>query len=175
MTQQDLDVYFNWSCNQLAGDPVATDAYLRQNLEVVKKVAARLLRGYKPQLLYRGVIMRESGLTELQPSIDFTYLSFSEDKNVAKVFADPEHHMAVELRAVGKCYGYMTEYTPKIEEILFHYVFLEMFPYVECLLLKINVDGTKLHEQKEVTILQPKHPLILKSINDYDKRNSAII
>lgn len=172
MTQADLDIYFNWSCNQLAGDPVATDAYLRKNLEVVKRVAAKLLYGYKPKPLYRGVIMRESGLTELKPSPDFTYLSFSEDKNVAEIFADPEHHMAVELRKQGKHYGYITEYTPKIEEILFHHVFLEMFPYVECLLIKINVDGSKLHEQKEVTILQPTHPLIL---NKYDKTNSANI
>lgn len=175
MSNEALEIYFNWSCNQLAGESVATDYYLRQNLSVIKRVAIELLYkiGYTNKQLYRGVIMKHPDLDLLRPSQNFTSLSFSEDRRVAEMFADPDHYMAVELRARGDRHGYIIEYKPLlISEVLFHYEFLNMFPYVEAILIGLNVDASKLHEQKEVTILQPMFPFNLKK---YDKNNPEII
>lgn len=176
MTQSNLEIYFNWSCNQLAGESVATDLYLRQNLDVIRKVAIELL--YKTgntvlKPLYRGVIMKYPDMERLQPSTNFTSLSFSEDKKIAEQFADPEHYMAEKLVERGDKYGYIIEYKPLlISEVLFHHDFLKLFPYVDCILLGLNVDASKIHLQKEVTILQPIFPFNLKK---YDKNNPAII
>ncbi len=170
----DQEIYFNWSCNLLVGEPIATDKYLQDNLKVITTVSLSLLKriAYTPLIIYRGVIMKDAALKQLQPSNDFTYLSFSEDKKIAEMFADPEHDMGVELKARGGHYGYLTEYTPRLDEILFHHHFLKLFPYVEAILFYNNIDASKIHLQQEVTILQPSHPLI---INNYDKTNSRNI
>jgi hypothetical protein len=165
MTKEDLGIYFNWSCNMLAGNPIATDKYLRDNLDTVKRVAAELLKSinYTPRTIYRGIVVPEGELTELSPHHGFTYLSFSEDLRIAKIFADPAHDMAFILRKrLGNdLYGYITEYTPRVEEILFHHRFLSMLPYVKAL-WENEIDATTIHQQQEVTILQPSNSLILK-------------
>lgn len=166
---KELGIYFNWSCNQLAfEDSVSVDHYLRLNLDTVKRVAARLLRyiDYKPEPLYRGVIMDEDGMTELWPHEGFTYLSFSESRAVAEIFADPKNEMAAllpEKFGTSELYGYVTyPYIPAVEQVLFHHKFLSLLPYVEAQRRVANVDCSRIHEQKEVTILQPATPLLLK-------------
>lgn len=168
---KELGIYFNWSCNQLAGDPCATDQYLRDNMDTVKKVALRLLGkiGYTPVTIYRGIIMNDKELEYLEPHPDFTYLSFTEDLEIAKVFANPADDLAFVIRRLGEgqLYGYIAAYTPAIEEILFHHKFLEMLPYVEMLREVANIDASTIHKQKEVTILQPRDALELKTPYDY--------
>lgn len=169
---KELGIYFNWSANQLAGDSVATDKYLRDNLDTIKKVASGLLRkiNYQPTLIYRGVIMKERELTHLQPHPGFTYLSFSENLEMAKIFADPDHYMAFVMKhrlGEEQLYSYIVEYTPQIEEVLFHHKFLEILPYVQLLREVANIDASKIHEQQEVTILQPAYPLEVKTPYDY--------
>lgn len=164
---KELGIYFNWSCNQLAGEPCATDMYLRDNLDTVKKVAAKLLKyiGYQPGPLYRGIIMEEEDLTELWPHEGFTYLSFSESRDVAEIFADPAHPMAVIFPyrlKTNNLFGYVTyPYLPSMSQVLFHYKFLQLLPYVNALRTQ-NIDASRIHEQQEVTILQPATPLLLK-------------
>lgn len=177
MTQNEFEIYFNWSCNLLVGEPIATDAYLKQNIGTVKRCAIELLRiiEYTPQKIYRGIVMTEHGLTELKPHNGFTYLSFSEDFAVAKIFADPMHNMAVEIRKrIGSnLSGYITEYTPQLDEILFHHKFLKMFPYVEAILEK-DIDASRIHTQQEVTILQPSYPLILNQYGNTNKEKVLV-
>lgn len=165
---KELGIYFNWSCNQLAGDSVATDKYLRDNMDTVRKVAARLLRkiNYQPTLIYRGIIVQERDLEYLQPHPGFTYLSFTEDLDVAHVFANPDHFMAMAIRhrlGEEQLYSYIAEYTPALEEILFHHKFLEMLPYVKMMREVANIDASTIHEQKEVTILQPSQALEVRT------------
>ena len=166
MNETELTKYFNWSCNMLVGnDPITTDNYLLENLDSIKKTASELLLyiNYKPETIYRGIIMEHDGLNELIPHKGFTYISFSEDINIAKIFSDPQHELAfmVRERLGQNLFGYIIEYKPDIKEVLFHYRLIDILPYVEVMSYK-GVDGSKLHLQKEITILQPTNNLKLK-------------
>jgi hypothetical protein len=111
---------------------------------------------YKPATVCRGIIMQEE-ITELLPHPNMTYCSFSECDVTVKKFADPEYWYAFQFKRFPKNYGYIVEYTPQAEEVLFHYKFLDLFPYVQAMAAN-DIDGSTLHEQKEITILQPSEP-----------------
>lgn len=62
---------------------------------------------------------------------------------------------------LGK-YGYVITYTPKVEEILFHYHLFSYLPYEEAF-CQLGLDGqselASLKRQQEVSIFQPEQPL----------------
>jgi hypothetical protein len=159
MTNEELvGIYFQWSCRALlGGDPVATDKFLNDNIDVIKTVAQVMLKkvNYYPTEIYRGIILPEE-VDELKPHKNFTYLSFSEDRKIAESFADPSPSGFGTLFFLGE-YGYLIKYVPKIEEIIFHYSFLNLLPYQE-VFIKAGYGDDLLVEQKEVTILQPQEP-----------------
>jgi hypothetical protein len=149
--------YFQWSCLALYGaDPVGADRYLRDNLEEIQHYAGRLLRkiNYEPQTVHRGVILPEQIDGKLDPHPRQTYVSFTEDISIAERFADINHWMSFILRANGYKFGYMIEYTPTIDEILFHHSFVDLLPYDDWF-ISVGVYDNKVREQKEVTIIQP--------------------
>lgn len=161
-----LAIYFNWSCNALM--PInsgAADIYLVRNKYVIEKTARELLQsiGYTPQKLYRGIILREPA-TAIQPDNRYQYISFTTDIKVAEHFADVNgfgSNLVNVAEQLGE-YGYVIEYTPTPEEILFHYKLFELLPYAEAFEL-IGIDGKgevdSLMKQKEIMIRQPGKPL----------------
>lgn len=160
-TKEDIRLYFQWSSHALIGfNPTLSDRCLRENFEIIKSVSDYLLNSidYKPIEIYRGIIMKEPSLTNLMPHKNMTYLSFSEDLNIAKSFADVNgfcsqfgiNHL------LGK-HGYIVSYTPQLSEVLFHHSFIDIFPYIKSW-NSMGIDGTEktLEIQKEVMIIQPK-------------------
>lgn len=157
--KKELHNYFNWSCNALlGGNPVGADNFLKLHFEEIKEVAQVLLMGieYIPSKVYRGVILRET-IDELKPHPNFTYVSFSEDKNIAEAFADTSEEGFGSVFYLGD-YGYIIEHEPKLEEILFHWRFIELLPY-EKAFKRAGFTDPLFRKQKEVTIIQPDNPL----------------
>lgn len=165
--------YFQWSCLALYGaDPVGADRYLRDNLEEIRLYAERLLRkiNYEPRPVVRGVILREQINGKLDPHPRQTYLSFTEDMTIAERFADINHWMSFILRNNGYKYGYIIEYTPAIDEVLFHHSFVDILPYDDWF-RSVGIDDNKIREQKEVTIIQPQHSFT--QIKRYEQKRSS--
>ncbi len=170
---EDLRHYFIWSANALMPtNPQAADKFLKTHKTIIHKTAQRLLTqtDCRSTTIYRGIILREPA-TEIKPHAMMQYLSFSTDRKIAEHFANV-NGFGSDFFDVSKQlgeHGYVIEYTPKIEEILFHYSLLDVLPYAE-LFNQIGVDGQRevngLREQKEVMILQPEFPL---SLNKYFK------
>lgn len=161
----ELKAYFNWSANALVPFySKAADLWLMKHKEVVIEVAQQLLEliDYKPTELYRGVILREH-VDTIEPHPNFTYLSFSESKEIACHFADINGFGSdiVDVRAQLGDHCYVITYTPEISEVLYHHAFLTLLPYAE-VFTRIGMNGLAevqgLARQKEVTILQPDKP-----------------
>jgi hypothetical protein len=167
-------IYFKWSCIALLGsDPVAADKLLSQNLDIIKEIAGELLKKikYEPIEIYRGVILTEE-ILELKSHPNFTYISFSEDKKIAESFADNSPKGFGSLFYLGD-YGYVVRHTPKPEEILFHYRFMELLPYKR-VFIEAGLGDETLNEQKEVMLLQPQESFT--KIKKYETtRNKATI
>lgn len=162
----DLRHYFNWSINALLPRyPGAADNLLTVYGSQIKKAARDLLWvvDYKPGTLYRGIIMRQP-ITEVTPAPSMKYLSFSIDKTVAEHFADVNGFGSdiIDVATQLGEHGYVIEYTPQPEEVLFHYSLLDLLPYSEAFYM-LGIDGLRevqgLKQQKEVMILQPASPL----------------
>jgi hypothetical protein len=154
-------IFMNWACNLLCPfNPSAVDDYLREKIHIIKGVAAELLQeiDYTPTTIYRGVVLKEE-ITQLQPHKNFTYLSFSESKNIAYNFADTTESGFPSLFNLGE-HGYIVEYLPRPQEIIFHYKMLDVIPVLE-LLAAAGMDSPTIPEQQEVTILQPKQPFTI--------------
>lgn len=162
----DLRHYFNWSINALLPRyPGAADNLLTLYGNEIKNAARNLLWvvDYNPSTLYRGVILRKP-VTEITPAPSMKYLSFSIDKTVAEHFADV-NGFGGDIIDVAKQlgeHGYVIEYTPQPEEVLFHYSLLDLLPYSEAFTM-LGINGLRevhgLKQQKEVMILQPAAPL----------------
>ena len=163
----ELQIYFNWSANALMPvRPGAADTFLKKNRFTILKVAQKLLVqvNYTSGPIYRGVILRHP-VESIVPREGLQYLSFSADRSVAEHFADIKgfgNNIVDVADQLGE-HGYVIEYTPNDNEILFHYRFLSILPYAEAYTF-LNMDGRSevdgLRKQKEITILQPNEPFM---------------
>ena len=169
----DLTTYFNWSANALCPiNPKANDIYLQSNQSAIFQVAQQLLQDihYRPRPIYRGIILKEPILS-LKPHRNLKYLSFSDDLEVAQYFADVNGFGSqhVDVATQLGTYGYVIEYTPKLNEVLFHYDLLSILPYAEAFSL-LGMHGEyeiqSITWQKEIMILQPNEPFT--NIQKYD-------
>jgi hypothetical protein len=161
----EFQIYFNWSANALMPlHPGAADVYLKENLPTIIKVARELLKqvNYTFGPIYRGVIL-EHPVNLIVPHKRLQYLSFSTERSVAEHFADVKGFGSEIVDVADQLgeHGYVIEYTPMSNEILFHYDFLSILPYAEAFTLvgmagRLEVEG--LRKQKEIIILQPYEP-----------------
>lgn len=163
---EDLKIYFNWTCNVLLPlFPGAADRYFRKHAEIITRQARYILDPLNcyPDTIYRGLIVRNE-ITEIAPHRNLEYLSFSDSVNVAEHFADINGFGSdiINVREQLGAYGYVIEYNPRPDEILFHYRLLDMFPYAEAF-DHIGVMGARevigLKKQREIVIRQPAEPL----------------
>lgn len=175
----DLKIYFNWTCNALMPIfPGAADKYLNIHKSTVTKMAQQFLSelNYKAEAIFRGIILRQPA-TCIMPEPNMQYLSFSTDRKVAENFANVDGFGSdiIDVRKQLGTYGYVIEYTPAREEILFHYELLDMLPYVEAFNL-IGVKGEKdvdgLRKQKEIMIHQPATPFT--NITEFKQNHSPV-
>jgi hypothetical protein len=159
----DLIIYLQWSTIALS-NPSNSDILLKQNSTTILKTSQKLLKSanYISKPLYRGILLKDK-VSEIKPHENFHSLSFSTDRAVAQHFANV-HGFGSDVinieKTLGK-YGYIIEYTHSASEVLFHYRFLSILPYVE-IFDSLGFNGFKeveeLKKQKEVTIIQPSQP-----------------
>ncbi len=160
-----LRIYFNWSANALF--PIngpAADVFLKANKQTILQEAQKLLQQieYHPGPIYRGILLKTQ-LAAIPPHDRLQYLSFSTDRSFAEYAADINGFGAGLIDLAGRLgrHGYVIEYTPKVQEVLFHYDFLSILPYAEAFSL-LGMDGHQevdsLRQQREIMILQPQDP-----------------
>lgn len=168
----EMGIYMNWSMNMISPrDPAGADAYLRNHLDIVLRCVDTLLTriDYRPRPIYRGVVLKKE-VTELSYHPNFTAISFSEDAQVARHFADTSDQGFPSFFYLGDR-GYVAHYTPRREEVLFHHKFFELLPYAE-LFRKKGFDSIEdLIAQREVCILQPPHALPVTPVELFDPQN----
>lgn len=144
--------YMNFILNALAGrNP---DKYFRQHQEAILK-HLRILQRDLPvssEKIYRGILLEPKKELVLKPLWHITYLSFSSDRNVAKVFADMDHQMAFMVRFQNPNYeGFLIEHTPEPDEILFHHSWAGPLRIEE--IFRASGAEPVVAEQKEVMLL----------------------
>jgi hypothetical protein len=157
-----FQTYFNWSLSALVGaQPAKADSYLKANLAEIRRAARHLLSliNYKPNTLYRGIILQDELKNGLPSHPNFTYLSFSEDLEIARSFADPGPNGFGSVYYLGS-HGYVISYLPQVEEVLFHHKLLKLLPYQEGFEQLGIVDNVTMYQQ-EVMILQPDKPFTM--------------
>lgn len=176
----DLEIYFNWSANVLMPlIPGGADRFLEQNKSTIVKVAQQLLHDLSltPHPIYRGIILKEK-VDAIHPHHRLKYLSFSADRKVAEHFADIQGFGSgyINVAAQLGTHSYVIEYTPTLEEILFHYRLLSLLPYGEGFSL-LGMKGTEevksLQRQKEIVILQPAAPFTQFSYKNFNRDGKA--
>ena len=172
-SDNDFNIYANFIHGALeGGDPRAADKFLRENLTTIVSVASYILFQLKiePEKIYRGIIMDIGTIKKLVPDPNFTYLSFTEDYDVAAHFADPTESGFGSLFNLGS-YGYIAELQDKNFAIIYHWKFLR-----DTNLGKIfDEEGLKfLIKQKEVMILQPELPLLLTPYKHFKTKKNPV-
>jgi hypothetical protein len=132
-TQQAVNLYINWVIYAVTGGLAEADSLMRRNSYAIYSVA-RYLQSTRPieiKTLHRGVLLdaKEAASGFLQRTSQVTFVSFSEDVDVACWFADAKSEVSgyvVEVRPDVK--GYMVEYLPELTEVLAHHEWLKNFP-----------------------------------------------
>lgn len=123
-TKKQLNYYINFVANSLMAATKTTDEFYQKHRLAIDHVAHFMTIKYPIPLnpLYRGILLTESGQKTLTPKPQVKFLSFSESKETALTFCDPNHFNSFAFRAAYEnIYGYLIEHTPIRDEILFHY------------------------------------------------------
>ena len=130
MTRDDANLYVNFALHAILGRLREADVLMRFALPHIRRVADRLSRDFpiEPKPLYRGVLLGPRESMTLDPR--YTFLSWSEDRDVARWFADPLSTVSqyVALAKPG-CRGHIFEYdkgAPR-PRILFHHSWVIAF------------------------------------------------
>lgn len=152
-----MQTYIEFVCKALlGGNPKETDSFLEKNKDAIYETA-KLMHEKHPiesKTLYRGILLEPqySKNLVLDPMPNVKYLSFSESKDLALTFADTEDFMSqfvMERRPESR--GYLIEYKPDLDEILFHYSWFDVLG------LDMNFSSQcvkVIEEQQEVTLKQ---------------------
>jgi hypothetical protein len=122
----DYNDYLNWIVYAVVGDMSSADSLLRKNGAAIRSVARHLQQTKKPkiQTLYRGLLLEPEAVEERAIDQDphVTFVSFSEDRDVACWFADPKSEMSSYVKKIRpRVEGWIMEYKPRLSDILFHY------------------------------------------------------
>lgn len=134
-SNNDVNAYLQWVLFAVYGMLGYADGMIREHGDSIRRVAAwlRATMPVKPGTVYRGLLLDPSllrasdGLVDVDPN--YTFLSYTEDKNVACWFADRESTIS---KSVADRYadasGYIAKRRPRQADILFHYSWGLGFP-----------------------------------------------
>ena len=171
-----VKIYWNFIFNALSGrNP---DSYYRQNSKEIDFVAVLLRKKFPKAIkpLYRGILLfpNEVHDNKVKHQSEITYVSFSEDKNIAVAFADTQNSIS---SYVAQQYptkkGYLiTKNTYDQNLMLFHYEWLFDTNAIAAFRRAFGNDSRFAEIQKEV-ILKPENsyavePVIPGSSNNMD-------
>jgi len=158
---EELNIYYHFLVGALTGiNCKAMDALLRKQKSVILKVSNVLAKNLNTpdRLLHRGIIVEDSHIDffgknlVLKPYKGMEYLSFSEDIEVAKEFADRESDMSKPLATVyPEAKGYLIEARPPKNVVLFHWSWAEYLGLQNAVGI---IDMELIKHQKEVITIQ---------------------
>jgi len=124
ITKESIKTYWNFALNALRG--ANPDSFYKLHRTEIEAVAALLTSKYGPTggTVYRGIMLDPSevrnGKINQLPHI--TYVSFSEDKDIALAFADTENPMAeFMMQKYPNHKGYLITSTYQPSDVLFHH------------------------------------------------------
>lgn len=120
------NAYINWVLYTVVGNMAVADDLMRQSGSGIRSVARHLqkTRRLKLKTIYRGILLdpeeSEEGVIHQDPR--FTFVSFSEDRDVACWFADPSSVMSSVVKQMRpRVEGWIMELRPRLSDILFHH------------------------------------------------------
>lgn len=153
------NIYLNFVVGALrGGNPSQTDAMLREYKKEIYGVAKLLNNSLgtcsKGDTLYRGVLLEDKYVINntLLPLEYIEYMSFSQSKDSAGVFADVNSSMSEYfMRERPTAKGYMIEHivsNPE-DEVLFHYKWVNSLQLFHPI---FQLDMQLIEEQKEVIL-----------------------
>jgi hypothetical protein len=123
---QSYNYYINWALYAITGRLQEADNLMKSHGTGIRSIAKHFQKTKKPRIhtLYRGLLLDPEQVEEKSISQDpnVTFVSFSEDRDVACWFADPSSVMSSFVKQHRpRVEGWIMEYTPKLTDILFHH------------------------------------------------------
>lgn len=126
-TATDVKVYVFWLVAVIMGRLNEADQVMAQHRRTIYRAAEHLRKACPPPVrkLYRGLLLEpelvKNGFVQPHPYA-VESVSFTEDRNVACYFADPQTIMSGFVKQIRpRVLGYIAELTPRPSSILWHY------------------------------------------------------
>lgn len=120
-------IYNTWAVLAVQGFMREADEVLRQHKDAIYTMAQRCQRSLPVKMspVYRGLLLQTEGVnpdTTLNSRYEVEFMSFSENKEVACLFASPESYMSAYVMSQHPdSRGYVIMHTPERKEVLFHW------------------------------------------------------
>jgi hypothetical protein len=161
-----VNVFINWALYSIYGMMADADALRRQYSDAIDEVADELARRHPvtPAPLYRGVLL-DGAAPVLRPEPNLTFLSWSEDRDVARWFGSPESYISGPFAEhYPEARGYVLALFRPTTRVLWHHSWRRAFgmPLDRLALVHplIGPDGARqiawsLDTQREVIIAPP--------------------
>jgi hypothetical protein len=125
-----LDVYLSWSLCAVLGRLGEADYLIQAFPSAIRHVASFLKERhpFEPKPLYRGVLLDPSKSRNDDGS-GYPFVSWSEDRDVARWFAEPRSYISEPFRAIyPEARGYLlTMPNPLASRVLFHHSWRHAF------------------------------------------------
>lgn len=192
MNQKDFVLYLNFVTYAIVGYMGHADQLWQEHQDSIRRASKKLLGKIPAKKLqgpfYRGIVLGEGNKTSLEPDLNRTFISFSADICVAKHFGDPMLNRGfgfgmeisdqfmppfVDKKRGYFGDGYLIEYQPSKEEILFHYSLLMepvLVPIFESLFAQIGSNSSGSSQlrtftgQKEIILINQGQVFDLKPL-----------
>lgn len=172
----DADFYVNFAIHAILGKLGEADAIMRLAGNAVRRVANDLAREcpIATTPLYRGLLLDPA--TPYAPDPKLTYLSWSEDRDVALWFACPRSAVSVEASQLRpQLRGYVAKIAAPRSRVLFHHGWAQALGGLACFALIHPLMGQEgkrqiewsLATQREV-ITEPESDLVPEPVPDLD-------
>jgi hypothetical protein len=184
---QAVDIYINWVLYAVYGLMGDADALRREYSDEITEVADELQRRnpIAPAPLYRGILL-ESADT-LRPDPNLTFLSWSEDRDVARWFGSPASYISG-LFAIHypEARGYVMTLARPTARVLFHHSWRRAFgmplerlalvhPYIGaegCRQIAWSLDTQREVITEPLATLPTPEPVDLSDTTELDRRLS---
>jgi hypothetical protein len=131
-TPDEYNYYVNWAMKAVLGRLSEADALMREHGKPIRSMAKKLVKrfGVPKRPIYRGVVLDPGEAPGgLLPANDYTFVSWSEDRDVACWFADRDSVISGFVRMIRpQISGWIAESWPDPKRVLFHWSWAPKFP-----------------------------------------------
>jgi hypothetical protein len=130
MTNDDINLYLNWVILAITGRMAEADMLLRSYKPSVYRVAAALHKTYPfaECPVYRGVILDPTEGLASTNALGLTFVSWTEDRDVARWFGSPESYISEPFRErAPEARGYVLTMPRARGRVLWHHTWTQAF------------------------------------------------